>query len=129
MEYQEILRKIATAYTKILQDNLAGIYVHGSIAFGCFHWSKSDIDFLVVVQTEPGLAEKRALIQTLLDLDKAGPNGFNRLLSGNERNGCRSGRSFYRHPRRGDSPLRPSDRNRIRTRTKEILLGKHIRGY
>ena len=48
MEYQEILRKIATAYTKILQDNLAGIYVHGSIAFGCFHWSKSDIDFLVV---------------------------------------------------------------------------------
>lgn len=45
MEYQEILRKIATAYTKILQDNLAGIYVHGSIAFGCFHWSKSDIDF------------------------------------------------------------------------------------
>ena len=77
MEYQEILRKIATAYTKILQDNLAGIYVHGSIAFGCFHWSKSDIDFLVVVQTEPGLAEKRALIQTLLDLDKAcPPKGF-----------------------------------------------------
>lgn len=77
MEYQEILRKIATAYTKILQDNLAGIYVHGSIAFGCFHWSKSDIDFLAVVQTEPGLTEKRALIQTLLDLDKAcPPKGF-----------------------------------------------------
>lgn len=32
MEYQKILREIAAAYTAILQDNLVGIYIHGSIA-------------------------------------------------------------------------------------------------
>lgn len=77
MEYQKILREIAAAYTAILQDNLVGIYIHGSIAFGCFNWSKSDIDFLVVVQKEPDLAEKKALIQTLLQLEPVcPPKGF-----------------------------------------------------
>ncbi|WP_161567304.1 hypothetical protein [Acidilutibacter cellobiosedens] len=36
-------------YQTILGDNLVGIYVHGSIAFGCFHEEKSDIDFIAVI--------------------------------------------------------------------------------
>lgn len=64
-----ILNRIKTAYRKILGDNLVGIYVHGSIAFGCFHWEKSDIDFVVVVNRPPALAEKEALLALLLEMD------------------------------------------------------------
>lgn len=77
MNERELLRKIARDYTNLLKENLVGIYVHGSIAFGCFNWEKSDIDFLVVVHEEPALPQKEAMIQTLLALEKSGPpKGF-----------------------------------------------------
>lgn len=73
MRVTEILEQIKTAYQEILKDNLTGIYVHGSIAFGCFNWEKSDIDFLVVVGHAPSLQEKKALIRVLLELDPQCP--------------------------------------------------------
>ena len=79
MEYPEILDKIQTAYRRILGENLVGIYVHGSIAFGCFRWDKSDIDFLVVTRREPPLPQKEELLRCLLALEREGacpPKGF-----------------------------------------------------
>ena len=73
----ELLELIKKAYRQILGDTLTGIYLHGSLAFGCFRWECSDIDFLVVVETEPTLKQKEALIQTLLDLNPQAPaKGF-----------------------------------------------------
>jgi len=73
----ELLSCIKDRYTAILGGNLSGIYVHGSLAFGCFSWERSDIDFLVVVKTEPTPAQKTALICVLLDLDASAPQkGF-----------------------------------------------------
>lgn len=69
MECQNILRKISISYSKILEDNLVGIYVHGSIAFGCFHWERSDIDFLVVTKNPLSQSEKILMIDALLDLE------------------------------------------------------------
>lgn len=81
MNYNEILDKIANEYQGILRDNLVGIYVHGSIAFGCFNQIKSDIDFIVVVDKPPTIEEKVALIETLLDLSAdAPPKGFEMSL-------------------------------------------------
>lgn len=72
-----LLEQIKDAYQRILGDTLTGIYIHGSLAFGCFRFECSDIDFLVVVETEPSLAQKKALIQTLLNLNpSAPPKGF-----------------------------------------------------
>lgn len=34
---------------KILQENLVGIYLHGSAVMGCFNPEKSDIDLIIVV--------------------------------------------------------------------------------
>ena len=65
----EILEKIKISYQTILQDKLVGIYIHGSIAFGCFNWEKSDIDFLVVVNEKLNQKEKESLISEILDLD------------------------------------------------------------
>ncbi|MBQ7867774.1 MAG: DUF4111 domain-containing protein [Clostridia bacterium] len=69
MEHQAILEKIRIGYEKILGKNLIGIYIHGSIAFGCFDPRHSDIDFLVVVQDTPSHAQKKQMIQLLLELD------------------------------------------------------------
>ena len=72
-----LLEQIQNAYQQILGNTLTGIYVHGSLAFGCFRFDCSDIDFLVVTETEPTLEQKKALIQTLLDLNSAAPpKGF-----------------------------------------------------
>ncbi len=35
-----------------IAENLIGIYLHGSLAFGCFNPLRSDIDLLVVTQRE-----------------------------------------------------------------------------
>ena len=73
MKCREILNKIANEYEEILGNNLVGIYVHGSLAFGCFNPMKSDIDFIVVVNNTPTIHEKEALIKTLLYLSAEAP--------------------------------------------------------
>lgn len=73
MTEMEILEQIKTAYHNILQNKLTGIYVHGSIAFHCFRWDSSDIDFLVIVNQKVTLPEKKLLIAALLDLEKDCP--------------------------------------------------------
>ena len=61
----------------LMKENLLGIYVHGSLAFGCFHWNTSDIDFLVVVKRPMSLEEKIAFVRTMEELsDEAPPKGF-----------------------------------------------------
>lgn len=73
----EILDEITCRYAEILQENLVGIYVHGSIAFGCFNWDQSDIDFIVVVKEQLPLHTKEELIQMLIRLKKIAPSkGF-----------------------------------------------------
>lgn len=64
-----VLNKIAAACRAALGRKLTGIYVHGSIAFGCFNWDKSDIDLIVVTEEEPGQAEKEGLLARLLGLE------------------------------------------------------------
>lgn len=77
MNEYELLNIIKTEYSYILSTKLVGIYVHGSIAFGCFVWERSDIDFLVVVNEPLTQAEKESLIRVLLELEsKAPPKGF-----------------------------------------------------
>ena len=74
---EQLLNKIAEGYKSILGENLVGIYLHGSLAFGCFTWDKSDIDFIAVVDTEPTASEKAEIIKLLLRLDAEAPSkGF-----------------------------------------------------
>jgi streptomycin 3"-adenylyltransferase len=73
VEYKKILQQIKEAYIGILKDNLVGIYVHGSIAFDCFNWEKSDIDFIVVVNDEIPVDIKNALVRETLTINKNAP--------------------------------------------------------
>ena len=50
MEYQFILDKIVDTSKDIIGEELTGIYLHGSLAMGCFHSDKSDIDLILVIK-------------------------------------------------------------------------------
>ena len=77
MRIEEILSEVVHLHRKILGENLIGIYIHGSLAFGCFHPEQSDIDFLAVTERSPTLTEKRTLLARLALLEKDAPRkGF-----------------------------------------------------
>ena len=77
MDEHVLLACVVDAYRAILGHKLTGVYLHGSMAFGCFTWSTGDIDFLVVVESSLTQPEKEALVRVLLDLTPdAPPKGF-----------------------------------------------------
>lgn len=73
MDYEILLNSIKKEYKDILKDNLVGIYVHGSIAMGCFNWNNSDIDFIVVVNETITQDIKIKLMDATLKLNKIAP--------------------------------------------------------
>ncbi|MBR4888783.1 MAG: DUF4111 domain-containing protein [Clostridia bacterium] len=70
---QIILKEIKRFSEEILGSNLVGLYVHGSLAFGCFTWQNSDIDYLAVVERPLTQEEKTAYIAAVLELNKKAP--------------------------------------------------------
>lgn len=58
---------------EILQDNLVGVYLHGSAVMGCFNPAKSDLDLIVVVKESISNADKRAYMDMVVDLNGKGP--------------------------------------------------------
>ena len=72
-----LLKTISERYQDILEHNLIGIYIHGSIAFGCFDWDRSDIDFIVVVENTVPRSIKIELLSVLEELCEQAPEkGF-----------------------------------------------------
>ena len=71
------IEKIVLAYKHILNENLTGIYIHGSYAMGCFNPKRSDLDFIVVVYQPLCDEVKEKLIRVLLELKHEAPfKGF-----------------------------------------------------
>ena len=57
----------------ILQDNLVGIYLHGSSVMGCFNPRKSDIDLIVVADHHLSDPVKRAYMDMVVGCNASGP--------------------------------------------------------
>ena len=76
-DFNKLMEVISEEYNKLLGKNLVGIYVHGSIGFGCFNWDMSDIDFIVVINEPIHQQTKLQLVQVLKDLgEQVPPRGF-----------------------------------------------------
>jgi predicted nucleotidyltransferase len=58
------------AFQKTLGANLIGVYLHGSLAMGCFNPASSDLDLLVITEQPMSLEQKRAIAETLLRLSR-----------------------------------------------------------
>lgn len=55
----------------LLASNLIGVYVHGSLAMGCFNPRHSDLDLLVISRSHLALDTKRSLAELLLRRSRA----------------------------------------------------------
>ena len=69
METEKLLIDIIGRFKETLGNNLVGLYLHGSLAMGCFT-PKSDIDLIAIVKEPMDFKTKRALIDEIL---KVGP--------------------------------------------------------
>jgi predicted nucleotidyltransferase len=63
---REQVDRLLTAFASILADDLIGVYLHGSLALGCFNPQHSDLDLLVITSTSMPLNTKRQAIELLL---------------------------------------------------------------
>lgn len=68
-----LLQEIKDACQASLGADLTGVYVHGSLGFGCFRLDVSDVDFLVVSDAPPPVASTADLLRRLAVIDTHGP--------------------------------------------------------
>lgn len=52
-----------------LSDSLTGIYLHGSLAMGCFNPIKSDIDLLIIVKHKHSVETFKKIVRELLQIE------------------------------------------------------------
>ena len=57
-------------FQNTLGEHLTGVYLHGSLAMGCFNPARSDLDLLVITKQSMSLKQKRAIAETLLRLSR-----------------------------------------------------------
>lgn len=68
MDIKIYLDQIKNVFIKELNNNLVGVYLHGSLAMGCFNPDKSDVDLLVIVKEELSITTQKSIIKELLQL-------------------------------------------------------------
>ena len=71
--YPELTEGYVSLCLRAFGENLCGVYLHGSAAFGCFHPTGSDVDLLAVTEREPSDREKRVFLDGLLPLSRETP--------------------------------------------------------
>lgn len=68
MNTQIFLAQLVDLFRNELGDNLIGVYLHGSMAMGCFHPKESDIDLLIIVKNGLHKQLARTIIDRSLEL-------------------------------------------------------------
>lgn len=62
------LHQLKKVFIQNLDDNLLGIYIHGSVAYECFNPKYSDIDLIIVVKEKVTKKQKIELLEDVLSL-------------------------------------------------------------
>lgn len=73
MPYQDILDEFVNITRQIMKEKLTGIYLHGSMAMGCFNPKKSDIDLIVIVEDCISDTQKMQFMEQVVRLNKQAP--------------------------------------------------------
>lgn len=74
MDIQYHLDRTVDLFKEEMGSNLVGIYLHGSLAMGCFNPSKSDIDLLIVVHDKLSTENSKQIAKRLLSFHENLPN-------------------------------------------------------
>lgn len=73
MQYQELINDFVGMCQRIMVDSLTGVYLHGSMAMGCFNADKSDIDIIVIVEDTISDKQKMSLMKQIVKLNSNAP--------------------------------------------------------
>lgn len=73
MLYQSILDEIVEQSKQIFGEELIGIYLHGSMAMGCFHANISDIDLIFVIRDYITDTQKLQFMNYIVDVNQVAP--------------------------------------------------------
>ena len=73
MLYQDVINDFTNMCKDIFSDDLTGIYLHGSLAMGCFNPNKSDIDFIVVIENDMTEKQKIDFMNSVVELNQQAP--------------------------------------------------------
>ena len=73
IDTEELLKRFTNESKRIIGDDLAGIYLHGSLAMGCFNPDRSDIDLIVVTYGPLSFEVKREFLEMTVELNSLGP--------------------------------------------------------
>ena len=73
-DLKEILDIFIERSKEILNGNLTGIYLHGSVVMGCFNPDKSDIDLIIVINEPMTDQVKREYMDMVVELNACGPS-------------------------------------------------------
>lgn len=105
MDPMPILASVAASIKKTLAGDLTGIYVHGSIAMGCFT-ARSDIDFLCVANNPLTFAQKRGIAECLAALSGLPEKGIEMSII------LKDHAASFRHPMPFELHYSPQHRQR-----------------
>ncbi|MCU7558461.1 nucleotidyltransferase domain-containing protein [Macrococcus capreoli] len=70
---EDYIETVSQGINHILQTALIGIYIHGSYAQGTFKWERSDIDMIVLINSELSVKQKNDLLNFFITLKDKGP--------------------------------------------------------
>ena len=73
MPYQNLINAFVTAAKEIMGEKLTGIYLHGSLAMGCFNSDKSDIDLIIVIEESISDEQKMKFMERVVALNQQAP--------------------------------------------------------
>ncbi|HKM34551.1 MAG TPA: aminoglycoside adenylyltransferase domain-containing protein [Lachnospiraceae bacterium] len=72
-QYQGVLQKLVESAIQIFSSNLTGVYLHGSLAMGCFNPVKSDLDLIYVVEQDIIDEQKKTFMNHVIMLNQQAP--------------------------------------------------------
>ena len=75
--YQVVIDDFIAAAREIIEEQLTGVYLHGSLAMGCFNPDKSDIDLIIVIEENISDEQKMKFMERVAALNWQAPaNGL-----------------------------------------------------
>ena len=73
LEAYNLINSFVEQSKDILKENLVGIYLHGSLAMGCFNPQKSDIDLIIVVNEPLSDSIKKEYLDMVVEHNAKAP--------------------------------------------------------
>lgn len=73
MLFKNLIDRFVLKTKEIAGEQLTGIYLHGSMAMGCFNPKKSDIDLIVIIEKDISDKQKMELMNHIVVLNQQAP--------------------------------------------------------